>query len=88
MYTSTYAEDVTVSGVDSPVVVNIPKLKDVKPPVIQVNNYDYTKIFTALQASVDKLTEAVESRPERWKAVRNSKGFIDYIDGVEKDEDE
>ena len=73
---------------ENPIQVNVPKQPEQKAPIVNIANYDYTKMFSALKESVDSLTVAVASRPTRWKAVRNGQGFIDYVDGVEKDEAE
>ena len=73
--------------VDNPITVNVPKVKDIKPPVINIDHQDYTKVFTSLQASVDKLTEAVENRPTEYEVERNQHGFISKVKGV-KDEDD
>ena len=70
---------------ENPIEVNVPRI-EVPAPIINNENYDYTSLFIELKRSVDKLAQVIGERPGRWKAVRNSQGFIDYIDGIEKDE--
>ena len=72
---------------ENPIEVIVPKQPKQEPPIVNIDSYDYSKMIIALKVSVDKLTEAVESRPKRWQAIRNGQGFIDYIDGVDKDDE-
>ena len=72
--------------VDNPITVNVPSVKDVKPPIVNIKDYDYTKLFITLKESVDKLTEAVENRPTEWGVERNSQGFIQTVKAVTGEE--
>ena len=72
--------DVKVS-VEAPVVKNDIKVPELNP-TINVDNYDYTKIFAELKSSVDKLTAALENRPTSFKVMRDNRGLIEQVDGI------
>ena len=71
---------------ENPIQVNVPKQPEQKTPIVNIHDYDYTKMFSALKESVDKLTVAVESRPTAWDVERNSQGFIQTVKAVKSDE--
>ena len=73
--------DVQVS-VEAPKIVNDVQLPEASVPVVNVENYDYTSILIELKRAVDKLTEVVENRPKTWEVERNSRGFIQKVNGI------
>ena len=71
---------------ENPIQVNVPKQAEQKTPIVNIKDYDYTKMFSALKESVDKLTVAVASRPTEWGVERNSQGFIQSVKAVTSEE--
>ena len=71
---------------ENPIQVNVPKQPEQKTPIVNIHDYDYTKMFSALKESVDRLTIAVASRPTAWDVERNSQGFIQTVKAVKSEE--